>query len=247
MVRASGIAIAILTASCGLESTPPANSASQSPPVRAGSVVASTPTPHSAQPPVISPPVAAQVDEQVVRSLEARVERTATGLVSHSGSRIPTEVRSAHLSQVQRMKCGDEQVDYPQQFDDWHRIDLDGDGVAEYLVFLTLEGFGGGNNYSRYLVIYRYVEPVWFASTVLLVGGKGNAEVSGSTLRLTGADLSTSARFYGPHDAMCCASVPGQLHFRVGIGGALEPIEAALSDEAASYRFMLMYVARCNN
>jgi hypothetical protein len=144
------------------------------------------------------------------------------------------------------MKCGDEHASYYQEADEWHRIDLDGDGSEEQLVFLTLEGFGGGNNYSRYLIVYRYVEPVWFASTVLLVGGKGNANVGGHTLQLAGSDLSTSAMFYGPDDGMCCASVPGRIHFRVGIGGILEPVEHSLSDEAAAYRFMLMFIAPCN-
>lgn len=161
-------------------------------------------------------------------------------------ARMPAAVRAAHLRQVERMKCGDEHASYYREADEWHRIDLDGDGSDEQLVFLTLEGFGGGNNYSRYLVVYRYVEPVWFASTVLLVGGKGNASVGGDRLRLVGSDLSTDAMFYGPNDGMCCASVPGRIHFRVGIGGMLEPVEHPLSDEAAAYRFMLMFVAPCN-
>jgi hypothetical protein len=246
-LHAAGLVIVLLVVSCGLEATPPINTASPSAPSSPDNVAVPEPSAHLARSPAPSPALPPQVDERVVRSGEPRIERTATGLVSRSGSRIPVEVRSAHLNQMQRMQCGDGQVDYPQQFDDWHRIDLDGDGAFEYLVFLTLEGFGGGNNYSRYLVVYRYVEPVWFASTVLLVGGKGNVEVSGSTLRLINADLSTRALFYAPHDAMCCASVPGELHFRVAIGSVLEPIEAPLSDVAAAYRFLLMYIAPCNN
>lgn len=158
----------------------------------------------------------------------------------------PAVLRAAHLAQVERMKCGDAQASYYREADEWHHIDLDGDGSDEYVVFLTLEGFGGGNNYSRYLVVYRYVEPVWFASTVLLVGGKGDASVSGHVLRLSGADLSTDAMFYGPQDPTCCASVPGRVNFEIGVGGALEPIEHPRTDQAAAYRFMLMFSARCN-
>ncbi len=173
-------------------------------------------------------------------------ETAARNLVSLGVRTIPAAVRSAHLTQVRRMKCGDAHASYYREADEWHHLDLDGDGTDEYQVFLTLEGFGGGNNYSRYLVVYRYVQPVWFASTVLLVGGKGNASVGGHVLRVRGADLSTQAMFYGPHDATCCASVPGRIHFEIGVGGALQPIEHPLSDQAAAYRFMLMFSARCN-
>ncbi|MBN8607446.1 MAG: hypothetical protein J0L81_11045 [Caulobacterales bacterium] len=167
-------------------------------------------------------------------------------IVSTGLQATPADVRSAHLAQVHRMKCGDAQASYYREADEWHHIDLDGDGSDEYVVFLTLEGFGGGNNYSRYLVVYRYVDPVWFASTVLLVGGKGDASVGGHVLRLSGADLSTDAMFYGPQDPTCCASVPGRLRFEIGVGGALEPIEHPRSDQAAAYRFMLMFSSRCN-
>ena len=162
-------------------------------------------------------------------------------------SQIPHPVRRAHLAQVRAMECGDAHVDYPTRFDEWHRIDLDQDGSPEYLVFITLEGFGGGNNYSRYLIDYRYVEPVWFAQSVLLVGGKGMASVGGERVRLSGNDLSTAAIFYGPDDAMCCASVHGRIHMYVGIGGTLALDGAPLDDNARAAGIMLLLAGACRS
>ncbi|HYD86239.1 MAG TPA: hypothetical protein VEA80_02080 [Vitreimonas sp.] len=135
-----------------------------------------------------------------------------------------------HFAEVARIRGNDQWADYPSQFDHWHQIDLDGDGQVERLVFFTIEGFGGGNSYSRFLIVYRYVEPVWFASDVVGVGGKGDYQVIGDEVRLSGRMLSVGAKFYDDEDGMCCPSIPADIQFTVGPGGRLEPY---ISDEHA--------------
>jgi len=167
------------------------------------------------------PQPAAQPTE---RSETARVVRDGDQFVSYSGSQTPPELRVVHLAEITRIKGGDERADYASQFDHWHQIDLDGDGQDERLVFFTIEGFGGGNNYARFLAVYRYIEPVWIVATVDGVGGRGSASVLGDTVRLTGSTLSVNARFYDDEDGMCCPTLDGQLEFRVLTGGRLEAV-----------------------
>lgn len=243
-VALAAFAVLILSA-CGLEaSDPPEQSA-------ANEDVSRPPAVEQDQIPPAAPPE--QRQEPYVREPEPRprltaepwIERTAFATVSHAGSQTPAEVSVAHLAEVRRLTCGDQHVDYPPRFDDWHRLDLDGDGADEYLVFYTLEGFGGGNNYSRYLSVYRYVDPVWFASSSILVGGKGSLSVSGAAFRLNGGVLSVDALFPDDDDPMCCPSMDGEIAFDIGAGGALTPRPVAMSRSGQTFHTLLMIAASC--
>lgn len=245
MWRRLAIILGVLaTAACGLQATPPPGETDKiqldqdSPDHR----LESSHTPWT-------PPRVAEVEnvEPPARRRHPVVVTAESGIISQSGEETPVEVRRAHLAQVERMRCPNEPspASYPPQFDDWHRIDLDEDGQHEYVVFLTLEGFGGGNNYSRYLIVYRYVEPVWFASRVALVGGKGGLMVSGDTVRIADRVFSTDAMFPDDDDATCCPSVRGTIEYDIGIGGALTPRLQPLPDRAASSHILLLFVAAC--
>lgn len=239
IVCAVGFAVLVL-GGCGLEATEPAPSEQSitaapeaSPPSRTSDI-------HYAPEPVAIPP-----RPEPVRALLPTIARDGATIISTSGSATPEAVRSAHVGEVRRLECRDQHVDYPAQFDHWHRIDLDADGADEYLVFFTLEGFGGGNNYVRYLVVYRNVEPVWFPSFAAIVGGKGSAGVTGSTIRLAGSVLTTDALLPDDDDGTCCPSIESELTFDVGIGGALTPRPTVLSETGESYQYMLEFVSGC--
>lgn len=157
--------------------------------------------------------------------LDASAQSPAA-VVSHYSNQTPHEVRSAHMREIERLKCGDPYVAHHLRYDSWHRIDLDGDGAHEYLVFVGMEGFAGGNYYEQYLIVYRYVEPMWLAATTLRVGGRGTGGVDARRIRLANGVLSAEGLFYGEGDGPCCPSVSGSVRFRVGVGGAIEFLDA---------------------
>lgn len=231
--------VLLMAAGCGLEATvPPASDL----PTDAASDAGALDAPAvSAEPPIPATPM----PRVPVRSAQSSVVRDGEAVVSTSGSATPDDVRSAHLTEVRRLECGDQYVDYPEQFDHWHTLDLDGDGADERLVFFTLEGFGGGNNYVRYLVVYRYVAPVWFPTYTALVGGKGSAGVTGATLRLEAGVLSTEAMLPDEDDGTCCPSLESELAFNVGVGATLTPRPVAISDAGAAFHTMLQFASSC--
>jgi len=237
-VRSALFCLALLAASgCGLEATETAPVGPSESGV-ADAVVVDEPIGRDTR-----PFVAATVPRERARALLPRIARDGAVTVSTSGSATSDNVRSAHLREVRRLECRDQYVDYPEQFDHWHSIDLDGDGSDEQLVFFTLEGFGGGNNYVRYLVVYRHVAPVWFAASTFLVGGKGSAGVTGASLRLQDGVLYTEAMLPDDDDGTCCPSLESELAFDVGIGGILTPKPIALREAGMAYRFFLLEFA----
>ncbi len=223
LVRAAGsnalaIALILCVAACGLEAT-------ETPwdrPTEPATISEVNRSPPSAAAP--SPPR----EEEPRRSDWPRVEQGEDGVASYSGSQTPPDLLAVHLAEVARIKGDDGWADYPPEYDHWHEIDLDGDGRVERLVFFTVESFGGGNNYRRYLIVYRYVEPVWFASDVIGVGGKWDYAVLGDVVRLSNQVLTVGAKFYDDQDGSCCPSIEADIQFRVLAGGRLEP---SISDD----------------
>lgn len=239
-LRSALLSLALLAVGgCGLEATaPPA----VDPPIETASdAEAADASVESVEPSVAS----RTMPREPVRAARSRIVTDGDAVVSTSGSATPDDVRPAHLTEVRRLECGDRHVDYPEQFDDWHTLDLDGDGADEHLVFFTLEGFGGGNNYLRYLAVYRYVAPVWFPSYTALVGGKGSALVSGGTVRLENGVLSTAAMLPDEDDATCCPSIESELAFDVGVGATFRPRPIALSESGEAYHYMLQFASSC--
>ena len=239
-LRSALLSLALLAVGgCGLEATaPPA----ADPPIETASDAEAT----DASVESVEPPVASRtMPREPVRAARSSVVTHGNVVVSTSGSATPDDVRPAHLSEVRRLECRDQYVDYPEQFDHWHMLDLDNDGADEHLVFFTLEGFGGGNNYLRYLAVYRYVSPVWFSSYTVLIGGKGSAGVSGATLRLEDGVLSTEALLPDEDDATCCPSIESELAFDVGVGATLRPRPIALSESGEAYHYMLQFASSC--
>ncbi|HRE45815.1 MAG TPA: hypothetical protein PKY87_17850 [Terricaulis sp.] len=166
------------------------------------------------------PVVADQTPPRGARAEVGRVVHAGAGLISYSGSRTPPDILETHLAEVAKLGRDHERAIYASQFDHWHSLDLNGDGEDERLVFLTIEGIGASNNYSRFLIVYRYVAPTWFASDVLSVGGKGEYSLIGDEIHSQNSVLTADATFYGEGDGMCCPTQDGQIHFRMA-GGRL--------------------------
>lgn len=199
-------ACAVLTAACGLEATAPPERTTAPAEIPTASVPA--PTTSDAAPPAVTN----------ARSETPRIVRRDNEIISYSGSATPAELRSAHLAAVERAKRADRWAEYMPQFDHWHRLDLDADGEEEWIVFFTIEGYGGGNNFERYVEVYRYVRPVWIASN----GDGISGGAIGDVVRLSGADLWAKTKRYAGEDPRCCPSIDAEEHFRVTNGARLE-------------------------
>ena len=97
--------------------------------------------------------------------------------------------------------------------------DLNHDGVSDLAVLYTIEGAGGGNNYTQYLAVVRFDvrRDNLLRTTHTVVGGKGNRAAP------TGIESGDNVIFlttlgYGPHDAMCCPSIKGSARFVLADG-----------------------------
>jgi hypothetical protein len=94
--------------------------------------------------------------------------------------------------------------------------DLNHDGVSDLAVLYTIEGAGGGNNYTQYLAVFVRLEGKLIPTAHAVVGGKGYraAHLEGigdNVIHLTTLN-------YGPHDAMCCPSIKGSARFVLADG-----------------------------
>ncbi len=94
--------------------------------------------------------------------------------------------------------------------------DLNHDGVPDLAVLYTIEGTGGGNNYTQYLAVFLRVDGKLVPTAHGVVGGKGERAVHLASIKDNVIYLTTLS--YGPHDAMCCPSIKGSARFVLADG-----------------------------
>ena len=102
--------------------------------------------------------------------------------------------------------------------------DLDGDGGAETVVLYTIEGQGGSNNHTQYLVVFKRANGQLVHLTHTSVGSKTyrDASLDGITNRL----INLTTMGYAKNDPACCPTVKGQAWYRL-VRGALQPVRRA--------------------
>ena len=110
-----------------------------------------------------------------------------------------------------------------QEYKDARKVitgDLNHDGISDLAVLYTIEGTGGGNNYTQYLAVFlrldRIVAGGRFRAIQTVAGGKGNRSVQLESIRSNVIFLTTLS--YAPSDAMCCPSIKGTAQFVVADG-----------------------------
>ena len=94
--------------------------------------------------------------------------------------------------------------------------DLNHDGVSDVAVLYTIEGVGGGNNYTQYLAVFVRLEGKLTPTAHAVVGGKGYRATHLEGIGDNVIFLTTLS--YGPHDAMCCPSIKGSARFVLADG-----------------------------
>lgn len=94
--------------------------------------------------------------------------------------------------------------------------DLNGDGHADVVVIYTIEGVGGGNDWTQYATVLTSTPQGFGATMPREVGGKSVRGVEGCTV--TGSSVELDLKTYGPADASCCPSVPGKVRLSFADG-----------------------------
>ena len=89
--------------------------------------------------------------------------------------------------------------------------DLNGDGHSDVVVIYSIEGVGGGNDWTQYATVLTSASQGYGATLPKEVGGKSVRAVEGCTIAGTTVEL--DLKTYGPKDASCCPSVAGKARF----------------------------------
>ncbi len=89
--------------------------------------------------------------------------------------------------------------------------DLNGDGKADVVVIYTIEGVGGGNDWTQYATVLLAQPPGYSATAPKDVGGKSVRAVDSCTI--TDKVIELAFKEYAPADASCCPSKPGRARY----------------------------------
>jgi hypothetical protein len=98
--------------------------------------------------------------------------------------------------------------------------DLNGDGHGDVVVLYSIEGVGGGNDWTQYATVLTSTPQGFGATTPKEVGGKSVRAVEGCSI--AGATVALDLKTYGPKDGSCCPSVPGKATFRFEKGALID-------------------------
>jgi hypothetical protein len=126
---------------------------------------------------------------------------------------------SADTAVVNKFISGQEAKEGGEEYGGARKIvagDLNHDGVPDLAVLYTIEGAGGGNNYTQYLAVFVRVQGSLVPAAHTVVGGKGYRAAHLEGIGDNVIYLTTLR--YGPHDAMCCPSKKGSARFVLADG-----------------------------
>lgn len=94
--------------------------------------------------------------------------------------------------------------------------DLNGDGHSDVVVIYTIEGVGGGNDWTQYATVMTSTPQGFGATMPKEIGDKSVRAVDGCTIAAPMIEL--DVKTYGPKDASCCPSVPGKVRLSFANG-----------------------------
>lgn len=126
---------------------------------------------------------------------------------------------------INRITAGDESATEYSEARTTHFIDINGDGEEDVIALFTMEGFGGGNNYSFYMVALINRHGKFKELDTIQVGGKGQRGIDFSNVYLKEGQIVLGTQEYGENDPMCCPSIDGSARFSVQ--GGLSEIKGA--------------------
>lgn len=92
-----------------------------------------------------------------------------------------------------------------------HFIDVDGDGVQDAIVFFTIEGMDGGNNYDQYLTLLKGLPSGFFLIDTALVGGGAMGAASYERPTVKARRITIQRTEYAEEDSRCCPSIKSSM------------------------------------
>ena len=98
--------------------------------------------------------------------------------------------------------------------------DVNGDGHEDVVVIYSIEGVGGGNDWTQYATVLTAAPQGCGVTKPKEVGGKSVRVVDGCTV--TGSTVELELKTYGPKDGSCCPSVPGKARYRFEKGALID-------------------------
>ncbi len=111
--------------------------------------------------------------------------------------------------------------DAPREFRKSCEGDVNGDGHADVVVIYSIEGVGGGNDWTQYATVLTSTAQGYGASAPKEVGGKSVRAVEGCAI--DGRTITLDLLTYGPKDGSCCPSVPRKTRYTFE-KGVLAPV-----------------------
>lgn len=96
-----------------------------------------------------------------------------------------------------------------------HFIDVDGDGVQDALVFVTIEGMEGGNNYDQYLTVLKGQASGFIMLDTVLVGGGDKGAASYELPIVKERRITIQRSEYADEDSRCCPSIKSSITFEL--------------------------------
>ncbi len=103
----------------------------------------------------------------------------------------------------------------------------DADGQPRGISIFTIEGIGGGNNFTQYMTLLdtdaehvRFIE-----ADTWIVGGKGIRLLVANELSIREGLIVVPTLSYAERDALCCPSMPGDARFEIRGGKLHERVD----------------------
>jgi hypothetical protein len=130
-----------------------------------------------------------------------------------SAQQEPSEMQIHNfITKQARKEKADEDADSRQIL----RGDVNGDGKMDAVAVYTLEGFGEGNLYRQYLIVFLGNGKTFRYAAHQSVGGKDNRTLTLNSVKSGKINFETLR--YAPNDASCCPSRKGRARFILSQG-----------------------------
>lgn len=129
---------------------------------------------------------------------------------------------------------------YSQEYKEYRGIQIlhnDKENMGVAAVVFTIEGLGGGNNYTQFMAVFATLSEESEGHPkrmnlldVMAVGGKGIRSIEFKEIRMKESKrniiITVPSSEYGPKDAMCCPSIKSEAQFIIEptVGGRLKEI-----------------------